>query len=177
METSAFRGLLPFIFTRQTSLEVPLRYWWTWRFCHNFIHVVKLEIIFSCIWLTNESKSENRSPRTICTEISVKNFHQTVGIFFGTENRNGIELYHLQNTGKMFHFFLTWSLALVIQTNGTENFGRFGKNGRKLIPRKVLLFFRKISTRMNRSIWILPEMSGFSTQMLSPNFTKKVFPL
>ena len=26
------------------------------------------------------------------------------GIFFGTENRNGIELYHLQNTGKVFAF-------------------------------------------------------------------------
>ena len=24
------------------------------------------------------------------------------GIFFGTENRNGIELYHLQNTHKLF---------------------------------------------------------------------------
>ena len=24
--------------------------------------------------------------------------------FFGTENRNGIELYHLQNTGKFFTF-------------------------------------------------------------------------
>ena len=40
----------------------------------------------------------------------------------------------------------------VIQTNGTENFGRFGKNGKKVIPRKVLLFFRKISTGMNHSI-------------------------
>ena len=27
------------------------------------------------------------------------------GIFSGTENRNGIELYHLQNTGKFFAFF------------------------------------------------------------------------
>ena len=29
----------------------------------------------------------------------------------------------------------------LIQTNGTENFGRFGKNGEKVISRKVLLFF------------------------------------
>ena len=36
--------------------------------------------------------------------------------------------------------------------NGTENFGRFGKNGKKGIPQKVLLFFRKIFTGMNRSI-------------------------
>ena len=26
------------------------------------------------------------------------------GIFFGTENRSGIELYHLRNTGKVFAF-------------------------------------------------------------------------
>ena len=49
------------------------------------------------------------------------------------------------------HFPSTWSLALVIQTNGTENFGRFGKNGKKVVPRKVLLFLRKSSTEMNRS--------------------------
>ena len=34
---------------------------------------------------------------TVCTEISVKNFRQMVLIsFFGTENKNGIELYHFQ---------------------------------------------------------------------------------
>ena len=54
-------------------------------------------------------------------------------IFWGTESRNGIELYHLQNTEKNFHFLSTWSLTLVIQTNGTENFGRFGKNGKKVL--------------------------------------------
>ena len=52
-----------------------------------------------------------------------------IGIFLGTENRNEIELYHLQKTVKMF----TFSLLLVIQTNGTENVGRFGKNGKKVI--------------------------------------------
>ena len=42
---------------------------------------------------------------TICTEISVKNFLQMVLVlFFGTENRNRVELYHLQNTGKLFTF-------------------------------------------------------------------------
>ena len=44
---------------------------------------------------------------------------------------------------------------------GTENFGRFGKNGKKVIARKVLLFFRKIPTGMNRSIWVSPEFPGF----------------
>ena len=41
------------------------------------------------------------------------------------------------------------------------------KSGKKVIPRKVLLFCRKISTRMNRSIWILPGITGFSIQMVS----------
>ena len=38
---------------------------------------------------------------TICTEISVKIFREWngTGIVFGTENRNGIEVHHLQNTG------------------------------------------------------------------------------
>ena len=40
----------------------------------------------------------------------------------------------------MFRFLSTWSLALVIQATITENFGRFGKNGKKVILRKVLLF-------------------------------------
>ena len=44
------------------------------------------------------------------------------GIFFVTENRNGIELYHLQSTGTDFRFLTTWSLELVIETNGTEKF-------------------------------------------------------
>ena len=54
-----------------------------------------------------------------------------------------------------------------IQTNGTENFGHFGKNRKKVIPQKVLLIFHKISTGMNRSIWILPRIPGFSIQMVS----------
>ena len=67
----------------------------------------------------------------------------------------------------IFRFLSTWRLALVIPTNGTENFGRFGDNGKKVIPRKVLLFFRKKSTRVNRSLWILPGISRFSIQMVS----------
>ena len=38
----------------------------------------------------------------------------------------------------MFRFFLWGSLALVIQTNGTENFGGFGKNGNT--PKGIALF-------------------------------------
>ena len=42
-------------------------------------------------------------------------------------------------------------MALKIGTNGAENFSRFGKGGKKvipLIPQKVLPFIRKISTGM-----------------------------
>ena len=39
----------------------------------------------------------------------------------------------------IFRFLSTWSL--LIQTNGTKNFGRFGKNETTVIPRKPLLFF------------------------------------
>ena len=68
----------------------------------------------------------------------------------------------------IFRFLSTWSLALVFQTNGRENVGRFDKNGKGVILRKVLLyFFRKISTGMKRSIWILPGFSGLSIQMVS----------
>ena len=49
--------------------------------------------------------------------------------FFGTENRNGLEL------------CLNWRLALVIPTTVTENFGRFGDKGKKVIPRKVWYYF------------------------------------
>ena len=44
------------------------------------------------------------------------------------------------------------SLALYEWTNGTEIFGNSGKSGKNEIPRKVLPFFRKPSTGMNRSI-------------------------
>ena len=43
----------------------------------------------------------------------------------------------------------------------------FRQKREKVIPRKVLLFSRKISTGMNRSIWLLPRISGFSIQTVS----------
>lgn len=33
------------------------------------------------------------------------------------------------------------SLALVIQTNGTENFSRFDESGKKLVIRQMVFFF------------------------------------
>ena len=51
--------------------------------------------------------------------------------------------------------------------NGTEISGKSGETEKKEIPRKVLPFFRKISTGMNCSIWILTGIFGFSEQMVS----------
>ena len=87
--------------------------------------------------------------------------------FFGHRKQEWDWVVPFTKYQKIFRFLSTWSRALAIQTNGTENFGRFGKNGKKVIPRKVLLFFRKISTGMNQSIWILPGIFGFSIQMVS----------
>ena len=54
--------------------------------------------------------------------------------------------------------------SLVIQTNGTEHFGRFGKNGKKGNTTKDITFSRKIFSGMNRSILILHGISGLSIQ-------------
>ena len=61
------------------------------------------------------------------------------GIFLGTKNRNGIELYHLQNTGQFFAFSRL-EACTGNPNNGTKNFRLFGKNRKKVRPRKVLLF-------------------------------------
>ena len=74
------------------------------------------------------------------------------GIFFGTENRNGDELYHLQNTGKYFAFSRLEAWHWQCKQMGQKISVVFGKSGKKVMPRKVLLFFRKISTGMNSSI-------------------------
>ena len=104
---------------------------------------------------------------TICTEISVENFRQMVLAFFWHRKQERDLFVPFTKYQLSFRFLWTWSLALVIQTNGTENFGRFGKNRKKVKPRKVLLSFWKISTGMKRSIWILHGISGFSIQMVS----------
>ena len=71
--------------------------------------------------------------------------------FFGTENRNGLEL------------CLNWRLALVIPTTVTENFGRFGDKGKKVIPRKVWYYFfsGKSPPRWTVPSEFSPEFSGF----------------
>ena len=76
-------------------------------------------------------------------ESLVKTFRQMVLVFFfGTETGTGLSC-TITKYWEIFRFLLTRSQALVIPTNGSENFDRFGKNGKKGIPRKVVLFSRK----------------------------------
>ena len=100
-------------------------------------------------------------------EILVKNFRQMVLVFFWYEKQERDWVVPFTKYWLIFRFLSTWSLPLVIQTTGTENFGRFGKNRKKVIPQKVLLIFHKISTRMNSSIRILPGIPRFSIPMVS----------
>ena len=97
------------------------------------------------------------------------------------EKRLWLELYHLRNTmallGKDRHFSPSasrGSVTLVNQTNCTENLSRFSKNGKKVIARKIFLSFRKISTGINCSIWILPGITGISIQMVSAPYNLDV---
>ena len=126
--------------------------------------------------LTNESNS-----LPFVRKLRQKCLTNGTGFENVSEKRHWLELYHLRNTmallGKDRHFSPSnsrGSLALVNQTNCTKNFSRFGKNGKKVIPRKVFLFFRKISTGMNCSIWILPGITGFSIQMVSAPYNLDV---
>ena len=86
--------------------------------------------------------------------------------FFRTENRNWTEFYHLKNIKyqQIFRFLLSGILVPVIQSNGTENFDRSAKSGKKVILRKVSPFFHRDASR---SIWSLPGITGFSVQKVS----------
>ena len=69
-----------------------------------------------------------------------ENFRQMVLVFFWHRKRERDWDVPFENTGKFFVFISTWSLALVIQTNGTENFGRFGKNGKGNTSKGITFF-------------------------------------
>ena len=86
--------------------------------------------------------------------------------FFALKTGMGLSCYHLQNTGIFFVFSRHDAWRLVIQENGTENYGCSGK---KEIPRKELPFFPKSFHRDQplhlNSLWI--GITGFSIQMAS----------
>ena len=65
------------------------------------------------------------------------------GSSFGTRKSNGIELYQPQNATKLYIFVLEESLALVIHTNGSENFVPFCKSRGKGIPNGTVLNWNK----------------------------------
>ena len=51
-----------------------------------------------------QEKLETMSAYHLYGNFGLKFPSNGTGILLGTENRNGIELYHLQNTGKFFAF-------------------------------------------------------------------------
>ena len=78
------------------------------------------------------------------------------------------------NHAAVFHIFSNLSREYYLEEpgtvrvdKGTEIFGNSGKSEKKETPRKVLPFFRKLSTVMNRSIWIRPGIYENSIQMVS----------
>ena len=80
--------------------------------------------------------------------------------FWQRKQQRDWELYHFQNIGK---FSLSLNLkpgTQATQTNGTENFGLFGKNGKKVIPRKVLLFSGKFPPGWTVPFEFSPEFLG-----------------
>ena len=99
---------------------------------------------------------------TICTEISVKNFLQMVLVlFFGTENRNRVELYHLQNTGKRFtfsrHEAWHWQSKQMEPKISLVSV----RTGKKVIPPKVLLFSGKFPPGWTVPFEFSPKFPGF----------------
>ena len=93
------------------------------------------------ISLTSVKTGKKVIPRALTTKISVENFRQMVLVFLWHRKQERDWVVPLTKYRQSFCFLWAWSLALVIQTNGTTNFGRFSKNGKKVIPRKALLFF------------------------------------
>ena len=114
-----------------------------------------------------ETPTRIRPPHTWSAYHLYENFGEKfpsndTGIFLATENRNGIELYHVQNIGKFFTFSRHEAcMALVIQTNGTENFGRFRKNGKKVIPQRYYFFSGKFPPGWTVPFEFSPEFPSF----------------
>ena len=88
----------------------------------------------------------------ICTKISVENFRQMVLVFFWAP-KTGTGL-----SCTIYKIPVKFSLSLDMKPGSSDPIKwyrkpwSFRKNGKSIIPRKVLPFFRKISTSMNSSI-------------------------
>ena len=86
----------------------------------------------------------------------------STGIFFFLASKKGTGLSCTIYYRQIFRFLSTWSMATVIQTNGTENFGRFGKNRKTVIFRKVLLFSGKFPPGWTVQFEFSSEYPGFT---------------
>ena len=101
-----------------------------------------------------------------------------------SEKRNGLELYHLQNTCvKTNHLPPQEEAWHWLTKQMVQNFGRFGKSGKKVIPRKELLFlssprnYRVFHTNGKRSLYLINHRilikGGMSYTELSLCFAQK----
>ena len=73
----------------------------------------------------------------------MKNFRQMVLVFIlAPKTGTGLSC-TIYKIPVNFSLFLDMKPGTSNPANGTENFGRFGKNGKKVIRQKVLLFFGK----------------------------------
>ena len=99
---------------------------------------------------------------TICTEISVKIFRQMVPVFFLHRKQERDWVVPVTKYRQIVRFLSTWSLDWLYKQMVQNISVVSEKTGKKVnIPRKVLLFFRKMSTGMNYYIWIFPGIPGF----------------
>jgi len=66
--------------------------------------ITSLDRELKLLALSFSERKEPRNAHHLHGNFGEKLVSNGTGIFFGTENRNGIELYLLQNTGKFFTF-------------------------------------------------------------------------
>ena len=88
----------------------------------------------------------------------------------GTENRNGIELYHLQNTGKLFASSRPearhWLSKQMVQKISVASV----KTGKGNISKGITLFPENVHRDEPVPFEFSPEIFGFSIQMVSAQY-------
>ena len=109
---------------------------------------------------------------TICTEISVKNFRQMVLVFFWHRKQGRDWVVPFTKYWYTFRFLSTWSLALVIQTNGTEHFGRFVKTGKRYYLERYYFFPGKFPPG-----WTVHLNSPRNSRVFHPDGKRSWYPL
>ena len=117
------------------TLENPISYLIIKPCFINSVPVLLLQSI-PCFtrYVESTSVKAKQWALTICKEISVKNLKHGTGFGNFSENRNGLELYHLQNTltllGKNRHFSPSASRrSLALKPRTRLHTGKKAKNG------------------------------------------------